>query len=194
MDSLKAVKNGKPDPYVQCPEYESGNFKLRLICIDDAEDLVLCYGDPEAWRIFNSDNCTGDFHMSTVETMNSCILAWLDAYKNRGFIRYAIIDRNTGKAIGTMEIFGGPNGGKRSDFGVLRIDVSSGYEKEAPLSELINMADAFFYDVNTEMFVTKSIPEASGRINALVKNGYVPMATGANWHREHYYMKKAINT
>ena len=32
---------------------------------------------------------------------------WLDAYKNRGFIRYSIIDKNVNKAVGTMEIFGG---------------------------------------------------------------------------------------
>ena len=86
---------------------------------------------------------------------------WLDAYKNRGFIRYGIIDKNSNKAVGTMEIFGGERGGECTDYGVLRIDVRSEYENEESLAELLKISDSFFFDVNTEMFITKAIPEAS---------------------------------
>ena len=100
-------------------------------------------------------------------------------------------DKKTDKAIGTIEIFGGPLGGKRTEFGVLRIDVRHEYENEEPLAELLKISDSFFGDVNTEKFITKAIPEAAHRINALVKNGYIPTSTGDGGMREHYYMKRS---
>ena len=114
--------------------------------------------------------------------MEKCIRSWLNAYKKRGFIRYSIIDKNTNRAIGTSEIFGGA-------FGVLRIDVRHEYENEAALSELLKTADLFFDDFDTKKFITKAIPEAEARINALVKNGYVPCTV----KYEHYFMKRSPN-
>ena len=187
---IDLLKNGKPDPYDKCPEYESEHFRLRLVSMDDAEDLFLCYSDPEAQKIFNSDNCTSDFKFSTLEHMKAYMEGWLDAYKNRAFIRYTIIDKKINKAVGTAEIFGGDRGGECTDFGVLRIDVISEYEDEESLAELLKISDSFFFDVNTEMFITKAIPEAANRIAALVKNGYVSTPTGDGGRREHYYMKR----
>ena len=117
--------------------------------------------------------------------MRGYIAGWLDAYKNRHFIRYSIIDRQNNKAVGTIEIFGGERGGARTEYGILRIDVRSGYENEQSLDELLKVADLFFYDVNTDKFVTKAIPEAAQRISALTRNGYVPYQT----KYEHYFMK-----
>ena len=191
QEIIDLLKNGKPDPYVKCPEYESVHFRLRLVSMEDAEDLFLCYSDPEAQKIFNSDNCTSDFKFSTLENMKAYMDGWLDAYKNRYFIRYSIIDKETGKAIGTAEIFGNERGGEPSDFSVLRIDVKSEYENEEALAELLNISDSFFYDVSTEIFITKAIPEAAHRIDALVGNVYTPTPTGDGGEREHYYMKRS---
>ena len=185
------LRYGRNDPYIKCPEYGSEHFHLRLVSMDDAEDLFLCYSDPKAQEIFNSDNCTSDFKFATIEHMKAYMEGWLDAYKNRGFIRYSIIDKETDKVIGTIEIFGGPIGGKRTEFGVLRIDVRHEYENEEPLAELLKISDSFFGDVNTEKFITKAIPEAAHRINALVKNGYIPTSTGDGGMREHYYIKRS---
>ena len=186
-------RHGLNDPYLECPEYDSEHFRLRLVSMDDAEDLYLCYNDPQAQAIFNSDNCTSDFKFSSIEHLKAYMEGWLDAYKNRWFIRYSIIDKKTEKAIGTMEIFGGPIGGERSEFGVLRIDVRHEYENEEALTELIKMTDSFFGDVNTEKFITKAIPEAAQRINALTRNGYVPTHVGdGGSRREHYYMKLSL--
>jgi hypothetical protein len=187
---IDLLRNGKPDPYDKCPEYESEHFRLRLVSMDDTEGLFLCYNDPEAQKIFNSDYCTSDFKYSTPDQMGACIKDWLYAYKNRYFIRYAIIDKNVNKAVGTTEIFGGERGGERSDFSVLRVDVGSGYENEESLIEILKMTDSFFFDVSTEMFITKAIPEAAHRINALAKSGYVPADTGDGGERDHYYMKR----
>ena len=187
------LRYGRNDPYIKCPEYNSDHFRLRLVSMDDAEDLFLCYSDPQAQEIFNSDNCTSDFKCSTIEHMRAYMEGWLDAYKNRGFIRYSIIDKKTDKAIGTIEIFGGPLGGKRTEFGVLRIDIRYEYENEEALAELFRISDSFFYDVNTEQFITKAIPEAVHRINALTQNGYVPTLMGDGGERKHYYMKRCCN-
>jgi hypothetical protein len=184
-------QSGKPDPYEKCPEYESVNFFLRLVSMDDAEDLFACYSDPEAQKFFNADHCTSDFKFSTLGHMKAYMAGWMDAYKKRHFIRYSIIDKNIGKAIGTMEIFGGARGGKRDEFGVLRIDIQHEYENEASLDELIKISDSFFYDVSTERFITKAIPEAAQRINALIQNGYAPASIGEGGKREHYYMKES---
>jgi len=191
QEIIDLLKNGKPDPYDRCPEYESERFRLRLVSMDDAEDLFLCYNDSDAQKIFNSDNCTSDFKFPTLEHMKLYIECWLDAYKNRGFIRYSIIDKFINKAIGTAEIFGGERSGERTDVGVLRIDVRSDYENEESLAELLDISDSFFHDVNTEMFITKAIPEAAHRINALVKNGYVSTTISDGGKREHYYMKRS---
>ena len=184
-------KNRKPNPYVKCPEYETQNFILRLVSMDDAEDLLLCYNDPEAQKFFNADNCTSDFKYSTLEEMKACLGFWLDAYKNRYFLRFSIVDKSINKAVGTIEIFGGEHGGEPTDFGVLRIDIRHEYENEEALAELISVSDSFFDDVNVEMFITKAIPEAVHRINALLKNGYTPTPIGDGAKREFYYMKKS---
>jgi len=182
---IDLLKNGKPDPYSKCPEYESKTFLLRLVSMDDAEDLLKCYSSPEAQRFFNPDNCTSDFRYSSLDEMRQCIQFWIDAYKSRSFIRYSIIDKHIGAAVGTIEIFGGDRNGERTERGVLRIDIRTEYENEVFLFELLKIADSFFYDFNTEKFVTKAIPEAIHRIDALANVGYVPYIS----KYEHYFMK-----
>jgi len=191
QEVIELLKNGRPDPYTKCPEYETKNFILRLVSMDDAEDLLLCYSDPEAQKFFNSDNCISDFKYYTLEEMQTCLEFWLDSYRNKYFLRFSIVDKNISKAVGTIEIFGSEHGGERADFGVLRIDIRHEYENEEALIELIGASDSFFYDVNVEMFITKAIPEASHRINALLKNGYISTLIGDGANREHYYMKNS---
>ena len=54
------------NPYEKCPVFENEKYLLRYIEAGDAPDLLLVYSDEKAWPIFNSDNCTGDFHCSLV--------------------------------------------------------------------------------------------------------------------------------
>jgi hypothetical protein len=187
---IDLLKNGKPDPYDKCPEYESARFRLRLVSANDAEDLFLCYGDPEAQKYFNSDNCDTDFKFATLDHMRAYIGGWLGAYKSRSYIRYAVVDKQIGKAIGTIEIFGGGPGGERDEYGILRVDVRREYENEESLDELLKISDSFFYNMNTESFLTKAVPEAVHRAAALAQNGYVPAVTGDGEKHEHYFMKR----
>jgi len=177
----------KTSPYVKCPEYESEHFRLRLVSTDDAEDLFLCYSDTEAQKIFNSDNCNTDFKFATLEHMRAYIDGWIDAYKNGYFVRFSIITKADNKAVGTVEIFGG-------DYGVLRIDILTAYENENCLDELLKIADSFFHDFECENIITKAIPEAVCRRNALVQNEYAPTAIGDGMKREHYFFKAASDS
>lgn len=177
-----SMQSSKPDPYDLCPTYESDRFQLHLVCPDDAQDLFACYSNPDAQRFFNSDRCTNDFCYETLAQMQECIAFWLQAYADRAFVRFAIVDKATGKALGTVEIFGGTHG-------VLRIDVMPAYENVDHLSELLKIADHFFADFSCENQVVKAIPEAEQRTQALLQNGYAPYPASKAWPRDHYYRK-----
>ena len=185
QELLDLLKNGKPDPFSTCPVYESKSFLLRLVSPDDADDLLRCYVNKEARRFFNADTCTSDFFYESLDEMRSCIGFWLEEYKAGKFVRFSIIVKASGKAVGTVEIIG-------SSFSVLRADILPEYESEEHLSELLNIADSFFHDFGCHEIVTKAIPEAEARISALIKNGYGPFPQNKDWDREHYYRKEAM--
>ncbi len=184
------LKNGKPDPYDVCPTYESERFILRLVSMDDAEDLLECYAKPTVSVQANAEGCTYGYGSQTVAEMQECIRRWLVEYKNRCFIRFSIVDKQKDKSVGTIEIFDNGRGANS----VLRIDVmcedSSQYENEGCLSELLKICDSFFHDMECEQIVTKAMPEAAGRINALLESGYLPYPKSSEWEWEHCYIKK----
>ena len=108
-------KNGWIDPYMTCPAYESENFLLRFISLDDAEGLLECYRNPTPSVQANGAGASFGYGLRTPVEMRAFIERWLAAYKNRCFIRFCVIDKRTDKAIGTVEVY---------DYGVLPIDVT----------------------------------------------------------------------
>lgn len=185
-NSLNRIKKAKPDPYDLCPVYESRQFILRKVVPEDAEDLLSCYSNPEAQVFFNSDNCTSDFCYSFVNEMKECINEWLDAYIKKQYVRLSIIDRQIERAVGTVEIFNSEYQG----LGILRIDINSQYENQKYIGELLCIADNFFYDFGCDRIVTKSIPEATERLQALTNHGYTYYPANSEWKREDYYIKR----
>lgn len=119
--------------YTECPKYETESFILRLVDMDDAEELLECYSDKLAVDKMNADNCTSNFYFQTVEEMKECISFWLDLYKKQCFVRFSVIEKQTQNAVGTIEIFGG-------EYGVLRIDLCTKYEEPKYIEELIRIA------------------------------------------------------
>ena len=120
-------------PYIACPTYETESFILRLVDRKDAENLLFCYSDREAVAKINADYCTSDFYCTTIEQMDECIDFWLTEYRDEKYVRFSIVSKEMGTAVGTVEIFGG-------DFGVLRIDIASKYEQEKYIAELLYIA------------------------------------------------------
>jgi RimJ/RimL family protein N-acetyltransferase len=172
--------NKMRNPYEKCPIYDTAHFLIRLIRQEDAEDLVMCYADSKSQELFNADNCTGDFCIYTADEMTMCIDAWLQAYVQEEYIRFAIADKSSGKAVGTIEMFGG-------DAGILRLDIASAYEEASFLEEIVDVCVKDFYDLFVvSSIATKAIPKAESRIKVLLEAGF--HLAGFD-DREHYYLR-----
>ena len=168
------------------------HFTLRLVTESDAEDLLACYSDETAWEIFNADNCTSDFRYRTLDEMRACVRFWMECYAGRGFVRFAVVDRQTGKAVGTVEMFGSSEakGKVNEPWGLLRIDLATPYETEARIGELLRVFnDENFYKLfGVSVILAKAIPAAPERVRALKSAGYEPFEWLAG--REHYFMRR----
>ena len=155
------------NPYILCPTYETDSFILRLVSMHDAEDLLHCYADKDAVARMNADACTSSFYFTTVEEMKTAIAFWLSEYEQQRYVRFAVIAKETGKAIGTVEIFGG-------EYGVLRIDLNSAYETTVYFGELLTCAVHHFYtDFDVQNMCIKVLPEFAIRTEMVKKFGFV---------------------
>lgn len=138
------------DVYEKCPTYETDSFVLRLVRMEDAEDLLDCYGDKLAVGRMNADFCTSEFYFTTLDQMRDCIQFWLNEYQNGAYVRFALIYKLSNKVVGTVEIFGG-------EYGVLRIDLASKYEQNNFIEEITALAVSdFIYDFHIEKLVVKA--------------------------------------
>ena len=144
--------------------YETDNFILRQVRNEDAPDLLRCYSDPEAVALMNDDNCVGGFLFETLEQMENAIRFWNnDPFE---YARPAVIDRRTGRAVGTLEVFGG-------ETGVLRVDLRADYERPEVLRELFALAaERFPKDFPMGAMVTKAVPGAAVRREVLAELGF----------------------
>lgn len=169
------------NPYETCPTYESENYLLRLVQMDDAPDLLAVYSDEKAVPFFNSDNCNGDdFHYTTLERMQQAVEFWLWAYNDKGFVRWAIIDKNIQKSIGTIELFNrkAMDGQKPKDYfnncGLLRLDLHSDYESADRIFEILSLiVPPAFALFECGMVATKVPPFASARREATERLGFL---------------------
>lgn len=153
------------DPYKEY-RYESEKFLLRQVRPEDAPDLWECYSDPAAVALMNDDNCQNGFLCPGLEDMQEYIRYWNEEYEKRYYIRPAMIHKGTGKAIGTMEAFGG-------ELGVLRLDLNADWERPEVLAELLGLAVREFpQDLAMGGMVIKAVPEAGARRAALEALGF----------------------
>lgn len=183
--------SNKFDPYEICPTFETEHFIYRLVCQDDAIHLLECYRDPIANRIFNSDNCLSGFYVETIEKMRSFIDFWLKEYEQKYYIRFSILDKNDKKAIGTIEFFA--RNEVVNDYGkigILRVDLSTRYEKFGVITEILQLVDDTFYECfSVDGIATKAIPLARQRILALEKLGYQEFNESQIIPYDDYYIK-----
>lgn len=160
--------------YEKCPVLENENYLLRLIEKEDAKDLQKVYGDKNALPFFNSDNCHGDnFYNPTEEGMREAIKYWLLEYENKGFVRFAIVQKSDQRAIGTIELFHRVSEDFFHDCGVLRLDVGSQYECEKVLCDILSIIIEPAYELfECTAMITKAPIYAIERIAALEKMGF----------------------
>ncbi len=162
------------NPYEKCPVYENVNYLLRFIETSDAPDLLLVYSDEKAVRLFNTDNCFGDFHFTSMEIMQSVIEAWRGEYERKGFVRWTIIDKNIHCAIGTIELF---NRNSEEDYfnncGLLRLDLRSDYEHEKNIFEILSLILPSTFELfDCQMIATKVPQFAFERKIAIERLGF----------------------
>jgi RimJ/RimL family protein N-acetyltransferase len=196
----RLLRYGRNDPYLKCPEFETEHFYLRQVREDDAEELFdAFYGDLSGWMFYGNDMCRSIFtgRYATLDEMKNCIRSWLTEYTNRYYIRFTVIDKQTRKVIGTIEIFDNIYSEKKwkieavKNGFVLHIDFAVPYETREYLSELLCLADnEFFRLFGFNYLLIRAVPEAEERIMALLSSGYEPF----DWERgrEHYYMKRSF--
>lgn len=154
------------DIYTSKPEAYTANFHVRLLSMEDAPNLYFCYHDKAAVARMNADNCDFGFYAETPEDMAATVEYWLQHYRWRSFVRFAIEERYMKKVVGTIEGFCG-------EVGVLRLDIASDYEQAEWLAELLRFAERSFRDYfgNREL-VTKAVPEATERSRVLEACGW----------------------
>ena len=162
------------NPYEKCPIYENENYLLRLVETSDASDLLQVYSDEKAVPYFNSDNCNGDdFHYTTLERMQSAIGFWLWAYQDKGFVRWAVIDKNARQAIGTIELFNRQAQDYFNNCGLLRLDLRSDYERTECIREILSLIVPPAFELFVcRMIATKIPPFATRRRDAAEQLGF----------------------
>lgn len=176
------------NPYEKCPVFETKHFTLRLVSESDIEDLLVCYSDPKTQAILDTQNFAKNLHCSTAHEMARYVRFWLEEYRNKMYVRFAIVDRKIQKAIGTVEMFSTKGFFPDCNGGILRIDLASPYETEEYLSELLQLANDNFFEIfGAEMIITKGRPGETARLAALSSAGYKPYNCKT---REHYMMKR----
>lgn len=155
--------------------FESANFLLRGVTMADAEDLLKVYSDEKAVPYFNGDNCHGDdFHYTTLERMKEAIGFWLFSYDNGYFVRWAIVCKQTGEAIGTIELFHREDEVEDYDnCGLLRLDLRSDFEKNDIITEILTVVSRLTFDLFGDKVVTKVKANATERLAAVKQLGFV---------------------
>jgi RimJ/RimL family protein N-acetyltransferase len=156
----------------------TARFTLRTVFAQDAEDLFLCYSDPEAVARMNSDNCQGSFLMPAVENVRTAIGFWQN---DPCLERLSILDGP--RAIGTAELH------CKEEIGtiVLRLDLCSAYEAQETITELVNALteEAFRRYPAAKKAVLKSRPEDAERCAALLRCGFAAIEDFLGF--PHYY-------
>lgn len=165
----------KTNVYESVPIFENEDFLLRQVNKQqDAKDLLSVYSDRKAVPLFNSDNCHGDlFYYDTMEKMEKALDFWEFSYREKYFVRWAVVDKKCGCAIGTIELFHRDAADFFTDCGLLRLDLRSDYENEQTIEAILNLilpdtCEMFYCD----KIATKATALARDRRTALIKLGF----------------------
>lgn len=151
--------------------FESEHFLLRPVELTDAADLLRCYGDEEAVARMNADNCTSAFLLKSLPEMADCIRFWRSDGERAQYIRFAVVDKADGRAVGTCELFPREKLGPLKRVGLLRVDLMSAYETEEALNELFGLFHREFYE-QLRYLMTKAPAAATLRRELLRAWGY----------------------
>lgn len=150
--------------------FEGERFLLRPLCENDLDDLFAVYSDKRALPYFNSDNCHGDnFYYPTRECMAGAFTFWRESFEKRQFVRLSVVDKASGRVVGTVELCRRVSSDAFNGMIILRVDVRSDYETEGALGELFALLTPLSKD---DGLLTKAAPYAVNRIAAVKRAGF----------------------
>lgn len=160
--------------YEKFPVMENDKFLLRELDREkDAEDLLRVYSDERALPLFNSDNCTDDFHYETLEQMNDAIQFWQFSYERGYFVRWVIEEKSSGEAVGTIELFNRRAEDHFDNCGLLRLDLRSDHETEECISSILELLVPRVKEMfGCDMIATKAVASADRRISVLERMNF----------------------
>lgn len=162
------------DVFKEFCNLQNDEILIRPVQEEDWKDLLEVYSDKQALPFFNSDNCDGDiFYYETEEKMKQALNFWKTARDKGWFTRLSIMDRQTGKAAGTMEVCLRVSKDSFDQMAVLRVDVKSDYEKEDFLYACLELvSERIFEWFDCKGVITKVPDYAIERNKAIKKAGY----------------------
>ncbi len=160
--------------YESCPVFSKGQLSLRLVRQEDCSDLLKVYSDPQAQKLFNSDNCHGDdFCYVCEEQMQMAIEFWLLSYNRGDFVRWTVAHKDI--PVGSLELFKRSSGDEFDGAGVLRLDLRSDFEEKEFIADVLSLilpqAKAMF---GCDFIATKIHKEGKIRREAFEALGFVP--------------------
>ena len=183
--------------YENMQTFESADFVLRGVQMDDAQDLLKVYSDKAAVPFFNGDNCHGDdFHYTTLERMKEAISFWLFSDDIGYFVRWSIVGKKTKEVVGTIELFHREDAIKEYDnCGLLRLDLRSDFEKADVIVEILSLIAEFVFDLFGDKVVTKVKQNAIERLAAITHLGFTRPKVGLKGNQgeefnDYYILKK----
>ena len=179
------------DVFTVCPEYETEHFKIRKLEAGDVEGLFSCYSDPEAARYFNGDCCGDDFYYTDKDKFRKCVEYWLSRYEARDFVRWSVLDKETGLLIGTLEVCPSLKYAVEGrKMGILRIDLKSEYERWPVLKELMDVLICHIYeDLEVASIIMKIQKDAGERQKLIKEYQFVDAKEECNISLEDYYIR-----
>lgn len=172
--------------YEYCPSFAGNRVALRPVRESDAEGLLEVYSDPKSQRLFNSDNCTGDFCYTTLQQMQDCIAMWRWSYAQGHFVRWTVTLAK--HPIGTVELFHRDADDYFTDCGLLRIDLKSEFEIEEIIYEILTLLIPEAFEMfHCSCMATKVPRMAAERMLALAGKGFTPTDEPVIGHRGELY-------
>lgn len=106
--------------------------------------------------------------------MNKAVKFWLDSYKSKWFVRWVIIEKDTNKIIGSIELFHRTADDFFNHAGVLRLDLGSDYETAEVIECITSLIVPAAYDLfDTDKIITKIPLYAVERKSAFEKLGFI---------------------
>ena len=190
-------KRFRKNVYIEIPEMSNDRYALRAIdAMKDASDLFMVYSDLKAVPFFNTDLGKGDdSHYETIKEMFHALDAWSFDYEQKHLVRWAVVDKHTGSAIGTIGLFKRESEDSFHNCALLYLDVRSDYETSECLGSILYIIlPEIRWMFACNKVAVKAIPDATERIAALKYRGFQlsaePLhgADGAEYFS--YYMKR----